>query len=86
MYQFLLILFIIHFCVALRLYLKKKRFEYGLLMIVFALLTGSVVLRIYMPDAGLFDISYVNILRVSASSLSFISISLMILNFVKRGR
>ncbi len=86
MYLFLLILFMIHLCVTIKLYLRKKRFEYGLLILVFGLLTISVLFRLCLPEVKVFDIRFVNILRVVACSLSFISISLMIKNYIKRDR
>ncbi len=80
---FLLVLFIIHFGVTLSLYLKRKRFDYILLMSIFLILITSVLIKMLYPCYAVFNMKASTLLRYSAIFLSVISISKFTFNKIR---
>ncbi|PIE71359.1 MAG: hypothetical protein CSA22_03620 [Deltaproteobacteria bacterium] len=74
----LLIIFIIHLLVSLRLFLKKKRTEYALLIIVFTCLILITLMKLTAVHTAVNGIAVIDMLRYIAILLSVISIALMI--------
>jgi len=73
---FLLILFGIHFGVALVLYVRRGQWIYGALAAVFLCLAASALIKRCVPLWTVFDIEMSTVLRVVAIALSCLTVGL----------
>lgn len=82
----LFVIFLIHFGVALSLFIKRKRIVYIILMGVFLSLIISLLIRIFSPEFLMFGFQASLIFRYTAIGLSVISISIIIFSRIRQNR